>query len=536
MNARISRWLSHSALLPVLLVCGAALSISRGQDAAWDLKNYHIYNAWAFLHGHLTTDIAAAGLQSFFNPLPDVPYYWLGSGPLSDFPRLLAAFQGLWFGLLVYVLVRIALRHDALSRRSPDWLTLAAIVIGATGSMTWTQAGLCTNEVPLALLVLGGYLVVMPIAAGDLSKQGVGRVVAAGLLCGLAAGLKPTAIVYAPALAFALWAALGFHRRGLGLAFVLGVASVIGFAAAYGLWGIALERMTGNPIFPMFNQVFHSPWMPTGSGTDRQFMPKSPLQAIFYPFWWLRSNTTQGGNTFADWRYALAMVASLIYVGIAMSRPRDTARPRANVMLLSFVAVSWVLWLALYSILRYVVPIEALTGLVIMAALHAVIDVAPRLRTTRWPAVAALVLVVLIVATTRYTDWGHAPFGKKAFDIDVPAVPANSMVVMVSQPHAYVAAYMERAESIHFVGMTWFNARASGFTLDDKVKQALTTHTGPMYAVLRDDGGPDLDQLRAYIPAYTLSDCRGIRSQIEQTRRGRDLSGGLRICQINKKA
>jgi hypothetical protein len=44
-------------------------SLWLGADANWDLYNYHLYNAFAWLHGKLQTDLAPAGLQSYFNPL-----------------------------------------------------------------------------------------------------------------------------------------------------------------------------------------------------------------------------------------------------------------------------------------------------------------------------------------------------------------------------------------------------------------------------------------------------------------------------------
>ncbi|MET4676157.1 MULTISPECIES: hypothetical protein [unclassified Luteibacter] len=530
MSPRLARWLGSPLVLPVLLVLGAMLSVSRGQDAAWDLKNYHIYNAWAFLHHRLTIDIAAAGLQSYFNPLPDVPYYWLGSGVLDHSPRLLAAFQGLWYGALVFVLLRIVLRHEASQGRAPGWMALIALTIGATGSMTWSQAGLSTNEVPLALLVLSGYLLAMPLpGSGNVDWK---RAAFAGLLCGLAAGLKPTAIVYAPALAFAVWAASGFARRALGLAVLLGLASVIGFAITYGAWGLALARLTGNPIFPMFNQVFHSPWMPAESGTDKQFMPHSIVQAIFYPFWWLRNNTTQGGNSFADWRYALAMLAMLAY-GLVAMRSRGNPRNPGNTLLITFVGVGYVLWLGLYSILRYAIPIEALSGLVMVTAVRACMDAFPTLRASRWPTGVAVALLVLILGTTRYTDWGHAPFGKTSFDIDVPTIPAGSLVILASQPHAYLAAFTSRADTTRFVGVTWLNAKASGFELDQRAKLAIVEHQGPRYVITRDSAEGDMALLRTYLPTMTVDACQQIRSQIEQTRRRRDLSDGLRICRIS---
>lgn len=525
------RLLRSRLLLPALLVLGASIAVSRGQDAAWDLKNYHLYNAWAFLHQRLGLDLAAAGLQSFFNPLLDVPYFWLGTGPLQHAPRLLAALQGLWYGGLVYVLCRIALRMSDFEGRPAGWPDFAAIAIGATGTMTLTQAGTSTNELPLALLVLAAYLTALPLLrSAEGRRAGAARAITAGLLTGVAAGLKPTAIVYAPALALALWAASGLTWRGLLLAATLGLASLIGFIAAYGPWAVELWRLTGNPIFPMFNQVFQSPWMPASSGTDRQFMPRSPLQAVFYPFWWLTRNSTQGGNTFADARYALAMLAILAGgAAVLLRKAPSRLAPHAR-FLLVFVATSYIAWLALYSILRYAVPIEALTGLVVLAVVR---WLAPR---PRMVGAAMAFACVLMLGTTRYTDWGHAPFASRTFDIQAPPLPKDSMVAILSGPTAYVAPFLPGADGARFVGITWLNAVGAGYELDRRVQDALRGHRGPVYALMRDSSAPELAMLEAALPGATLTDCRRVLSNLEQTRRRRDLSENLRLCMVRRPA
>jgi putative flippase GtrA len=74
-----ARWLVFTGrqggvAFPAVVAFGV-LSVVLGQDANWDFANYHLYNAYAVIHGRLLTDFAAAGLQTYFNPLLDVPYY-----------------------------------------------------------------------------------------------------------------------------------------------------------------------------------------------------------------------------------------------------------------------------------------------------------------------------------------------------------------------------------------------------------------------------------------------------------------------------
>ena len=65
------------ALGTALFFCATSclVSLYLGQDNNFDLKNYHIYNAWAVLTDRWSQDIFAAGPQTYFSPLLDIPYY-----------------------------------------------------------------------------------------------------------------------------------------------------------------------------------------------------------------------------------------------------------------------------------------------------------------------------------------------------------------------------------------------------------------------------------------------------------------------------
>lgn len=514
------------------LLLGAWYAASRGEDASWDLRNYHLYNAWALLHGRLGTDIAPAGLQGYFNPLLDLPYYLLGTGPLRHMPRLLAACQGLWFGGVVWVVGRIAARLAALQQRPFGLIDAAAWLLGVTGSMTLSQAGLTSNEMPLALLVLSALYLLLPDPDGG--RAAWKRLAGAGLMCGVAAGLKPTAVVYVPALAMALLLMRGASRPAWSAGVVFAVAAASGFLLAYGWWGWRLYELTGNPVFPLFNQVFHSPWMPAASGTDARFLPHGALQWVAYPFYWLvptQSLVTE--VRFADPRYALAMISivALIVAGVRNARRGAAAAPAVRLVAV-FVALSYVTWLVLFSILRYAIAIEALSGLLMLmgwqAWMPSLATATPSAR-ARW---AVMALCLAVAAASRIPQWGHTRYADSAFAIQAPVVEPGSLVVVLGQPNAYVIPFIAGAAGSRYVGITWFTRQSDGHELEQRVRTALTRHRGTVYALLRDDAGEDLATLMRWLPGRRLQACTPIVSALERTRGGTDLSLGLRLCRL----
>lgn len=526
-------------VLALCLVFGAALSVAFSQDIFWDTKNYHLYNAWAFLHDRYALDITAAGMQSYFNPLPDIPYFLLATGPLSHWPRVLAALQGLWFGALFYLVVRIAVRLAELQKRRFGVADVCAVLIGITGTMAVSQIGSTTNEIQLAVLLLLGFYLLLPLLSPEGVTHPMRRALLAGLCCGIAAGLKPTAIVYPPAMALALLFALGVGRKSAWQAVVVyTVGASIAFVLSYGVWAWHLYQVTGNPIFPMFNQLFHSPLTAQTGGTDGQFRPRNVLQWLFYPFFWIhkqRGLVTEA--VFADARYALAMLAVASMALLGLRRRSTAARPTdpALRMLMIFVGVGYVLWMALFSILRYAVPVEALTGLTMLCAVRAW---RPQWwqPTTKAAAGTLVLLLVLILATTTYPSWWRGAYRQQVFEVNVGPIEANSLVILAGSPDGYLATQIPNAESLQFVGLTWFTTVSRGYGLWDMTQKRLREHTGPIYLVRRDDpaNAYQLALLQEMLPGHHTSDCHPISSNMEAGRGGNDHAKGLSLCRLLK--
>lgn len=112
-----------SAVVAVLLL-GALLSLGLGQDANWDLRNYHLYIGDAWASDRLGTDLAPAQMQSYFSPLLDAMHAWLMlqlPGPVAG------ALLGGLHALVFIPLAALAWRVLSNESRRAQWVPLFAL-------------------------------------------------------------------------------------------------------------------------------------------------------------------------------------------------------------------------------------------------------------------------------------------------------------------------------------------------------------------------------------------------------------------------
>src|SRR5262252_9254063 len=114
-----------------LLICGGVgvLSVALGPDNYWDLRYYHLYAPWAYLHDRYLYDIGPAQEQGFLNPTADFLLYGLISSPLNETPRIVAFIMGAVHGLnaaalfgIVWHVIRPPQAGQRLALRAVAWL------------------------------------------------------------------------------------------------------------------------------------------------------------------------------------------------------------------------------------------------------------------------------------------------------------------------------------------------------------------------------------------------------------------------------
>jgi hypothetical protein len=372
-------------LAPLMgMVVFGCLAVGFGQDATWDLKHYHWYNAHAFLNGRLGHDIAAAGVETYHNPLPDVAFYWLN----VHLPPVWAGFLlGAANGLCLVAVFGLAFLLFGLHPSLVPARLAAAFMVTLTAAYqppflteigTSMTDGLTAAPVLFATLLIAQALVGQARPRGDghdrPARHPVASVAVAGLLLGGAAGLKLTNSYFVPAAALALFAAATRWQR-LTLHAAVGVGSVVGVLLTNGFWMFTLNEHFDSPLFPLFNSRFRSPYFPPDDIAFPWFRPATASERWFYPFHWLWTQTRVMEGPFRDARLA-ALYTLLIATAVAVLDRRSAARRgvrvepvdhryrAAVVFVLVFIVSAYVLWQTKLSCYRYAVPLLFLAPVV----------------------------------------------------------------------------------------------------------------------------------------------------------------------------
>ena len=492
------------------------LSAILGPDASWDLRNYHLYNAFALLQKPDWLDLVPAQRQTFHPPLVDLPSYWLRIR-LNHWPRLLdmlLAVPSAAAVVLAWAIGRTVQRDDG------TWGQLSlllALLLGATGAAGLPTTGTSMSEMPAGCFTLAGLLVLLRGIDSALPRRSA---FAAGLLFGIAIGLKPTEATFLPAAIVALLVcSRDMIAKRCGIVAIVCLGAGAGAILTVGLWWLHLVRLTGSPVFPYMNGLFRSPLFPPIPLSDDRFIPHGIARSLFQPFFWsLRPSYDVCELAVRDPRFALAWIATLAcLLQWAWRRPVD----RRPLFLLVFGIASVVLWQRQSSILRYLAPLELLSGLVLLIALSPL----RRLHGSVPPALLCAVLCAC-AGMTIYPDWGRAHPADTAARVLLPFLPPGTMVLLLTDdPMAYVAAFAD--PRVRFVGV---NNNLLRFGPDSaiarRVQAAVRTQDGPIWG-LEVPGTPD--PAASVLAGYGLhrqQPCVPVRTNLE--------SDGLRLCPLSR--
>jgi Dolichyl-phosphate-mannose-protein mannosyltransferase len=514
----------------LLLICGGVgvLSVALGPDNYWDLRYYHLYAPWAYLHDRYLYDVGPAQEQGFLNPTADLIFYGLISSPLNETPRLIAFIMGAMHGINAAVLFAITSHvirpAEKLERRT---LTAVTWLIGVSGAGFVSLIGTATNDLTSSLFVMGALLGVIKVAEPRNERGARFGFGGAGLLAGIGIGLKYTSAIYIPGLgAVALLVAI--RRRTVGGVIAFGGGALLGFLAVAGHHMLTLWLDFGNPTFPYLNQIFHSPYWEPEAVRDVRFLPQDLWQLITYPFYWTTVDTyIVAEPPFRDWRAAIAYVAAAAgltafavnYWRNGYRRPQAPVQTRGLDLVLIFAVPSYFSWALGFAYYRYAIPLEMLTGVVAIGMLISIFD------DRRLRIIAAILSLLVAATTTVYLDWGRGRYGDRYVDVRVPALPAHSVVLIATwDPVAFFIPYAEPTAQYLGIENNYLELSQDN-KLASEVKRIMRTPGRPKFILNIDENtNKSIRILGQFGLRLAASPCQPIWSNLE----GHTLS----LCQV----
>lgn len=401
---------SNYLWLLLFLLAGGCASLVLRYELLWDFANYHYYNPWAFFNDRWMYDIAPAGINTFFNPLLDIPLYLLIQH-FNDYPNFIIFIQGLWSGAAAFMAFQLAKIFFDFNTWKGRVQTFLAVAIGITSWPFFMQIGTSTNEMPIALMVMFSWWLLFKEIKSEKSINAKSFFIS-GLVLGAAAGLKLTAATYCVSTGIALILCYKMFKpfpKLIGF-FILG--GIIGFLLTNGFWMWRLWQTFENPVFPLLNNIFKSEWFDERSYRDEMYLPKDILGYIFYPFYiMLDKLKKEGSSIIMDFRFIVMffiVIGTIIYITYRFIRYRQLVKTTPVTCFLSVLWLSsYVVWLVGFSIQRYSIPIFILGSIIIVLIAFFLYPKEGNVRFVLYSS-TLVILFYSFLLTPHYSDeWGR---------------------------------------------------------------------------------------------------------------------------------
>ena len=367
-------------------------------DASYDVLNYRLLHAERSLHGTLYAAGDFFPTPAPYNPAPDT---------VTGLFRLALGYR---LGTVVNLLALVWAARVADKLLRPyvlrAWPRAACVLLVVLAEhLLFEVNNYMVDLLALPLLLEATHLA---LRADETEAPRARRAlyVHAALLLGLAAGLKLTnAAAILPVLLLCAYKALAGPRRSklkelpatVALAFVAFAAPLVPFA-------VYLWRLTGNPVFPLANGIFESPYWPTTGGWDDRWGPKGLWETAVWPVLAFFEPARHSELGVYSGRVGLGLVVALCGLALAW---RDT-RLRTLCLVLLVGCLAWGAGGMGYS--RYGLYLELLAGLTIVAVASSLS------KAKAWGAAARVVCVAALCAqaaaacvyAARY-EWSMRP-------------------------------------------------------------------------------------------------------------------------------
>lgn len=446
--------ISNIFLFLMFILMAGCLSIALKQDFIWDLINYHYYNAWAFVHHRLGYDIAPAFVNTYFNPLIELPYYFMVQY-WNEIPDLIMFCQGTWFGILMFIFYKICLFYFDTSKECLSFVL--TLLLAATGFATFSQIGTSTNEIQVSVLILWGFYLILK-HLDDIKRTKIVWVTS-GLLMGLALGLKPTVIPYCIAMGISLIIFMKPLNVSIKEISIFALSGLIGYLLVNGWWMWQLYEHFDNPFFPFLNKIFKSEYFDDMNFSDRRYIDIVWWKKLILPYLFAfhQKRRVVGETVFFDFRFALVYTIILFQIAYYIIKNHKMTLDRRYLLAYAFGIIAYLLWLSIFSILRYAIVLELLIAIVIVK-FFVKIKFSNVYTQAVWQSVIVVSLFILL--TNNFLQnyrWGSVEVADRYIDIEKIDIPEDFAVKLYGIPIAMVGSLIVDEKRTRILGFAHMN-------------------------------------------------------------------------------
>jgi hypothetical protein len=302
-------WIALLAIVVALRHTALRADLHAGAQACRDavLANPHIAAATVTLLGLASAAAWVPTLQ--YDDLVyhlGLPWQWMLHGRYAPDPAQQVWAYAPWAADVLQAVAQVVAHTEARGAMNAMWLLATAAALWRIGSslglrpaFRWATIGLYAT-LPLTAGLLAGMQTETPAAAvtawlaalvlerdadangSAATGTGTRRILASGLLFGLLCGLKPLhAIAALPLLAWAAWRHRHARWNPGALALAVPIVLAVGGSSYASSW-----HATGNPVLPLLNEVFRSPFFaPVAFDDGRWHAPldiTTPWRLVFH--------------------------------------------------------------------------------------------------------------------------------------------------------------------------------------------------------------------------------------------------------------
>lgn len=406
----------------VFIMLAGFLNLIIGQDANFDLFNYHLYNGYALLNQRYAIDLMPAGIHTFLNPYLDMIYY-IFIKIFNLHPLLLNFIQGFSYGIILFVMLLLSNKIFANDKQ----LFLFAFIISATDAVLFSFVGSIFNDLIIATFILMGLIIFINNAKKE--KNYLLHFYIIGNLFGLAFVCKFYGLLYYLALLISIFILKkdipDFKKK----IFIL----ILSFITTYTIFNVYfilfLYKTFKNPYFPLFNNIFHSNFYPNINSNNFNGYPQTIFQYLFYPFYWLNfTHKYICEGKFIDLRFITIYL--LIICLFIKDKKLLTLNFNENFILI-FSIISYSFWLITFPYIRYLTPIIAISGIII-------ISVAIKLHFSKK---YLMLLTILLIFCQYPPKWNKINYYKKAYEVEDLKIKDNSNVLLSGNQLSYIIPF-----------------------------------------------------------------------------------------------